>query len=321
MKPARLLLLLAAAATVLDFAAFRAGWIPLDPPLFAGLVGTTMLLLLPEAAHAVADLVARRTGPLRGAGRLAAVLGTLAVGAGGMTNWLYSLQGMAILTEGQTVRLSRTDQLQAFELGPLAKVEELGVELTLVDLAFRPAAGGFFPESRVAIARSGSRPLEVSLAPGRPVASESLRFHQGAFGFAPRIVILGPAGPLFDRVVPFTTRRESGNSLSFAGRFTVEEAGLRVDGSISLDSLDERLRGHPTLEVLLRRGATTLGTGPLTLGHFAELEGGTRVGFTGLERWSEIVVARRNYPEPMIAGAAVALLGAALWGIGRWRSR
>lgn len=321
MKPARLLLLLAAAATALHFAAFRAGWVPLDPPLFAGLVGATMALLLPEAARAVSDLTARRTTPLRGAGRLAAMVGLFAIGAGGTANWLFSLQGMAILTEGQSARLSRTDQLQAFELGPLARVDELGIDLTLVDLAFHPGGRGFSPASLLRLSRRGEAPREVSVAPGSPAATGPLRLHQGAFGFAPRIVIADASGTLFDRVVPFTTRREEGNSLSFTGRFSAQDDALRVDGAISLDTLDDRLRGHPTLELAIRRGARTLGTGPLSLGHFARLDGGLSVGFVGLVRWSEIVVARRNYPEPMLAGAAVALAGLAAWAWGRWRSR
>ena len=51
------------------------------------------------------------------------------------------------------------------------------------------------------------------------------------------------------------------------------------------------------------------------------IEEGYRIGFAGLEKWSEVDVSRRTYGGAVLAGAALALAGAVLWPIAAWRSR
>ena len=46
---------------------------------------------------------------------------------------------------------------------------------------------------------------------------------------------------------------------------------------------------------------------------FADLDGGYRVGFSGLKNWAEIDISRRNYPGPILWGGAMALAGAVVW--------
>ena len=79
----------------------------------------------------------------------------------------------------------------------------------------------------------------------------------------------------------------------------VEDEGLEVWGGIDMSSLDEAFRGHAMLVVAIRRQGRELGQGRLSIGHFAEIEDGYRVGFVGLERWSEIDFSRRNYRRQM----------------------
>jgi len=92
-----------------------------------------------------------------------------------------------------------------------------------------------------------------------------------------------------------------------------------VQGEISLDDLDERMKGHPRLAVRVAKGGRAIGSGELLPGHFADLEDGYRVGFAGLKRWSEIDVSRRSYRGTAVAGLAVAALGAVLWPLAAWR--
>ncbi len=99
----------------------------------------------------------------------------------------------------------------------------------------------------------------------------------------------------------------------------MESEGLEVEGTVDLASLDEAMRGHATLVLALRRQGALIGRGDLLPGHFAPLEDGYRVGFTDLERWSGIGIARRDYSKVVLVGAAVALLGTLVWLAARWR--
>jgi hypothetical protein len=161
--------------------------------------------------------------------------------------------------------------------------------------------------------------VRLHVAPLESDSSGSLRFFQGAFGFAPRIVILHEETTLFDRVVPFVTERQGASGISFEGRFTLESERLDVQGVIDLANLDEALRGHAILHLEVSQDGLPLGSGSLRPGHFAEIEKGYRIGFAGLEKWSEVDIMRRNYGQVVVAGAALALAGALLWPVARWR--
>jgi hypothetical protein len=126
---------------------------------------------------------------------------------------------------------------------------------------------------------------------------------------------------IFDRVVPFLTRREGESGIAFDGNFDLETEGLRVVGMVDLASLDEGMRGHSTLQLGVDKDGRPLGEGRLLPGQFASIDEGYSVGFAGLERWSEIVVSRRNYGLLVLVGTGLALLGGVLWALAVWRDR
>ena len=126
---------------------------------------------------------------------------------------------------------------------------------------------------------------------------------------------------LFDKVVPFLTERRGPDGIFFNGSFTIEEADMRVEGAIRLDSLDAAMRGHATLDLSVTLGEEVLGNGSLLPGHFADLDDGYRVGFAGQKMWSEIVVSRRSYGTVMLAGTVLAVGGALLLLLLRRRGR
>jgi hypothetical protein len=120
-------------------------------------------------------------------------------------------------------------------------------------------------------------------------------------------------------VVPFTSERHGSNGVSFQGHLTVEAGRLEVDGKLDLSTLDDRMRGHPTLLLSVARDGDSLGRGSLLPGHFAELAKGYRIGFTDLSKWSEIDIKRRNYRQVVILGGLLALVGGIFWPVTRWR--
>ena len=94
-----------------------------------------------------------------------------------------------------------------------------------------------------------------------------------------------------------------------------------MEGSVDLATLDAAMKGHATLVLSVRREGAAIGRGKLLPGHFADLEQGYRLGFAGLQKWSEVDVSRRTYGSAVLAGAALALGGVVLWPIAAWRSR
>jgi hypothetical protein len=75
------------------------------------------------------------------------------------------------------------------------------------------------------------------------------------------------------------------------------------------------MRGHVAVTLEVRKGGALLGTGTLLPGHFADLDQGYRIGFAGMEQWSEIDFSRRNYRGASLAGFVLAALGL-LWTLG-----
>lgn len=254
---------------------------------------------------------------------LVAASGLLLALVGGSANWLLSLQGYVILVEGESVALHGGGQLQEFAAGPLARLEEMGVTLALGELELvATAQGHFYPASRITVETEGESAVELEVNPHTEAAHGPLRFHQGAFGFAPQIAILhgeDPVREVFDRVVPFLTRREGDSGIGFDGSFDLESEGLWVEGTVDLASLDEGMRGHATLQLAVDKKGQPLGEGGLLPGQFATIDEGYSVGFVGLERWSEIVVSRRNYGLLVFVGGGLTLLGAFFWALASWR--
>ncbi len=311
---ARLLTPALLVVTVAYFWAFKSGRAPVSPTVFGTLIGLVCLGLFGELVWTVWDLMHGRDRKATAAARVVVALGLLLVGGGGFTNWLFSLQGFMVLTEGEIRPLFQGENLTEFEAGLLADPTELDITLALREVELRPGGrGAFFPESVLEVARGHEEPTLLKLSGPTQAKFGSLLFHGGAFGFSPRIVILQGDAELFDRAVPFLTRLQGGTGISFEQTFTVAEHGLEVRGTVLLESLDEAMRGHPTLALELKRDGEVLGAGTLLPGHFADLEDSYRLGFAGMKMWQEIDISRRNYPEPMLIGAVIAALGVLLW--------
>lgn len=308
----------------LDLVALKAGWMSHHPALLAVLLVAALVAFLARVIELARSLP---TEPRR-VRAVAAIVGSVGIVVAllaGTANWSLSLQGFAILNEGESVALHGGTALQQFDAGPLARVEEMGLHLVLEEVKLVPAGpDGFFPESRLLVWREHQEPRQISVTPRVPAAHETLWFFQGAFGFAPRIVIVKKdegesEETVFDQLVPFTTERRGPAGISFNGLFMLEAERLLVEGIVDLATLDEGMRGHATLHLAVSREGETLGSGKLLPGHFAEIGEGYRIGFAGLEQWSEIVISRRNYGRLVLAGGIVALLGGMLWLLASWR--
>lgn len=304
LRGAHLLLLALFVATLL---AFRAGVVPVRPAALAAICGALVLLYAIELGKAI-----RR----RRVGTSFIFLGAIAIFAGGLANWLFSLQGYVILSEVDAVPLAATAHLSDFDAGPLSNVREMTAMLQLEKVVLEPAAGGFRPVSKIRLARADGHVRPLELAHDRAASDGTIRFHQGMFGFSPRIVIVKGDKTLFDNVVPFTTASCAPGVVAFNGAFDVAAQQLSFRGGIDLQDLDARMKGHPRLGFELTHAGKLLGRGELLPGHFADLPDGYRLGFAGMKRWSEIDISRRNYPEPMIAGALLIVTGVV---VRRWR--
>lgn len=309
------LLALAAAQLI----TIKVGWLPAPPSLLAATVAALIATLLAEAVFLLAGLRRRTLGPLRGMAGLLVCSGLVAACSGGMANWLLSLQGAVVLTEGDAEFLGARKQLQEFEAGWLSDLDEMRMDLALRELELRAGKGGYYPESQLELRRGEGAWVQLTVSSLTSAQSDTLRFHQGAFGFSPRIVVLKDGVSIFDRHIPFLSRRQQGGSVSFEGSLSVVKEGLQIDGAVRLDTLDEQMRGHPALNLSVRRGETVLGSGDLLPGHFADISEGYRIGFAGLKKWSEIDISRKNYPLPIYIGFGMVALGALLWPLAVWR--
>jgi hypothetical protein len=236
---------------------------------------------------------------------------SLAVG-GGLVNWAWSLQGYVVLEEGDTMPLHHGTHSLALAKGPFADLNRLQITLQLVELELHSTEeGATYPESTLRIRGRSGKVQEFVVTPWNRAEVGDLRFYQGAYGFSPRIVMLKGEETLFDDVVPFTTgARGPAEAVQFKGRVELEEEeGIVIEGEIDTSVLDEAMRGHVALALQVRSDDRLLGAGRLLPGRFAELADGYRVGFAGLEQWSEIDFSRRNYRRLSLIGFAVALLG------------
>ena len=311
------LLLLAAVA---DWLGLKTGALDHPPHVLALLVAAVLPALALRLFQVGRRVRRRAMARGRAWGEALVLVGILTALSGGSLNWLLGVQGFLILQEGEKVPLHGGAHLQAFVTGPLARMTDVDLALGLEKLELLPAGKDFFhPRSHLLAERPGQAPQRLNVDRLHVGSSGPLRFHQGAFGFAPRIVILQGEQTVFDRHVPFLTRRHGNKGVTFSGRFTVSQDSLAVQGEVDLSTLDEGMRGHAVLALVVRREEQLLGRGHLRVGHFADLEEGYRVGFAGLGRWSEIVISRRTYSDVLLAGGALALAGALLWPLAVWR--
>jgi len=310
------------AVSITDWVVLRRGHTPNPPAVLAVLVAATVLAFIARIVQIGWRIPPGRTRWGPAIAEMCVVLGVVAALTAGTVNWLLSLQGFVILQEGETVALEGGTQLQVFEAGPMARLDEMELSLSMDEVELSPMGdGGFYPVSHLVLRRGAGEPKRLRIDPRTSAADGQLRFYQGAFGFAPRIVIVRQERTVFDRVVPFVTRLHDSGGISFSGRFSVASEGLDVEGAVELASLDEALRGHATLALGVTRDGRSLGRGSLLPGHFAEIDQGYRIGFAGIEKWSEIDVSRRNYRGVVLAGALLAVLGGLAWPIAWWLGR
>jgi hypothetical protein len=308
-----------AAVAVGDWIALRSGALQHPSQILAAIVGTLLLLLAIETVLTLVELrsAERRLGILLDiVSRLLVLSGLALLLGGGFLNWGRRIQGFVILHEGESVALRGGAQLQEFDSGPLTRVDDLDVALSLVKVELKAEGPEhFYPESRLVVIRRGIHDSRI-LAPRRPAEVGDLRLYQGAFGFAPRIVVVHDRDTLFDRTVPFLTEKKGAGGVSFAGEFSIEKEKLRIRGNVDLAGLDESMAGHAVLHLAVSKDGKAIGEGTLMPGHFASISEGYRVGFAGLKKWSEIDVSRKNYPVPMFTGAGIMIAGLLLWPVG-----
>ncbi len=305
-------------AAVVDFLGFKLhAWRP-TPTLFAGLMAVAALLALLEIALSLREAM---RGPRRLArgGKAAALLGLVLMVGGALGNWLWHVRGYTVMLEGETAPFVGTGPLQAIEGGALARAGELDAVVGLEEVELRDTETGFYPEAVVLVTRPGRDPERLSVLQDVPAPLGSYVLALGAFGFAPRIVVLKGAETLFDETVPFTTRREGESGVSFEGEADVGETGLRVVGAVNLESKNPGVRGHPTVWLALRRGDEEVGSGELQLGHFALAKDDYRLGLAGMKKWAELDVARPNRTTPARFGLGLGALGILAWAVGAWR--
>jgi hypothetical protein len=327
MMSTRLRRLLRLAAGVLLLAAggylvaLRLGYLPARPGVLAALVGVVSALL-------VALLALSTRAASRGPGRLAATCegltaaGLLVALGAGLANWAFGFQGAVLVMEREPVQLSSRTDLAGLDAGPLADPRELDVVLGLARLQLQGVGpGGFRAVSSLKVLEAGGDERGISVASDRSAASGKLVFHQGMFGFAPRVVVTRAGGKLLDEHVPFRTVREGEDGMAFVEDFEIAAEKLLFHGAVSLEDLNEDMKGHPRLELAVERDGAPVGRGTLRPGEFVELQGGVRVGFAGLQRWSEILFSRRNYTVLVLAGSALAALAGLAWAVVAWRGR
>ncbi len=308
-----------AAADAAYLLAMKRGSLAPRPAVLAALVCVTALAL---CACAVEAAVRAARGPRR-VSALAAVLGAaglIAVGAGGFATWAFSLQGFVVVAEREPVRLARTETLDAFVAGPLANLRELHLTLALARLELVGAGPEHFRAvSRLRVLDAAGEEVGISVDRGSAARFRTLVFHQGAFGFAPRIVVTQRDRPLLDEHVPFRTVREGPAGIAFARDFEISREKLLLRCALALDDLNEDMKGHPRLELSIEREGVPVGAGTLKPGEFADLADGYRVGFAGLRRWSEIDISRRTYDAPIRVGLALFAASVLLWPLAAWR--
>jgi hypothetical protein len=289
------------------------------PALLASIV-VGLLCVAVAWGVAIAASPGSRTGTASAIGEGFVALGMALVAVGGLANWALAMQGFVVLFERQPVQLGRGAALGAFTHGPLADLGELELTLALARLRFEPhGPGGFRAVSALRILDTNNVESSATVERSRPAERGSIFFRQGSFGFAPRISVYAGRTLLRDEWAPLRTIREGPDGIGFTGVVELPEHGLLLRVALQLDSLNEEMKGHPVLELTVQREGKPIGGGTLKPGFSADLEGGYRVVFGGLKRWSEIDITRRSYPLPILLGLSLMLAGALLWPLAAWR--
>ncbi len=284
------------------------------------------LVALPAALLVVAAILlalasrAALRGPRRAASAAEAVTAASAMGvlAAGLHALATGFHGAVLVMERTPVNLA-SDDLAGLTAGPLSDRRERDVTVALARLQLAGVGpDGFRAVSKVQVLPAGGDEHGISLTQGKGARVGKLIFNQGVFGFAPRILVTQGGATLLDANVPFRTVRESAGELAFVEDFEVSSAGLVLHGAITLEDLNDDMKGHPRLQLAVERQGAPLGVGTLRPGEAVDL-GDLRIRFAGLQRWSEILFRRDRDTRPVVALVVASAVGALGWAVAAWR--
>ncbi len=320
LQAARLLALGGAASFAAMLAATKAGRIESR----SGLLGAVAVSVFMGSAASLAGTLSAWGAPegrWRRRAEAAIFAGLLLASGTGLVRVALDFSGVVVLTEGEAIDMEAGRGLQAFDAGPMARPRILSGQLVLARLKLRPDPRlGTAATSLLERVAADGRRESFEVATGRGASVGGLAFQQGAFGFAPRLVVRKGDLTVVDRTVYFTSRVSPvDGGVVFEGELEVPGGGPRVIAGIDLSELDDAMRGHPVLVAEVRQGDEVLGGGRLLPGHGATMKGGWHLGFAGVKMWSEVDVHRAGTNLPLIAGLVLGVLGMLLWPIAAWR--
>ncbi len=304
--------LIVGAAIIL--AALKLGYAASRETLLVGFVVAllaVLAVLLVLALHAAA--AGRR--PVLAGCEAVTVAGLLGVFGFGLANWGASVQGAVVVMERTPVSLANDENLAGLAMGPFSDPRDRRVTLGLARLRLEGVGTDRFRGvSSLRVLPDGGEERGITVAAGSGTRAGNLVFHQGVFGFAPRVVVTRGGATLLDANVPFRTVRD-GDAISFVEDFEIASERLLLHGAVTLEDLTDDMKGHPRLELAIERAGALVGKVSLRPGEFVDLDGGLRVGFAGLQRWSEILFSRPRHGRAVVASAFLAAVGAIGWAV------
>jgi hypothetical protein len=251
-------------------------------------------------------------------GEALGMAGVFLLALAGFANWAFEYRALMVLQEGEQVMLDGA-HLDAEASGPLGGRIRPNGSLRLEKVRWVVAEDGFLAESDLRYASPAGGTNELTIVSGRSSARVGGVFlHQGAFGFVPRIVVSHDRKKLYERWTPIHSRFEPGRAVAFEETIDIEP-DVTLSVGVSLDRLDEEMKGHPVLGLQLRRGQEVIGAGELLPGHGADLREGWHVGFAGLRRWSEIDIVSEPHRRTALLGASMAVVGGIVFALAAWR--
>ena len=169
----------------------------------------------PDGARPGEDYVggrgARRVGPALDSRR-----GLLELGTGDRGRDAPRRAGAGPLVPASTI-------LDAFARRPAREPRRrLNLTIAVAHVTLEPVGpGGFRAVTRLKVLDRAGSEEGISVSRSTAAAYRSLVFHQGAFGFAPKLYIVKDGRTLLDTFVPFRTVREGPDGASFLGDFEI----------------------------------------------------------------------------------------------------
>ena len=195
-------------------------------------------------------------------------------------------------------------------VGPLARLEELRGRCASRSCRLAPAPRGFSPSHGRGAGRGGPSSA-VTLTPGASASLGTLRLPQGAFGFAPRLVVLRDGRTDLDRTCR-SDRASGRRGTAFTATWTSHPR--RPSPAKWTSSARRAMRGHPTLGCAVRKGGTGDRPRRAAAGRVRRPGGGYRMGFAGCGVGEIDVVAASDRLGPCRPTSGGGARGAGLGG-------